>query len=137
MIASNAARMVRPEIQDVVDQDGGAVAHPAVRFDGLAERSHAPQPQIVSVQRHVQRPDRDRDVGEHLDAVGEPVRQRDAAGGDAEENRVEVDLGDVLDDLMRDPVDDPGDISIGENATGVVARRIGATFAVAAHTGRT
>ena len=53
-------------------------------------------------------------AAEDGDALGQPVCERDAAGRDAEQDGVEPGLGDVLDDLVRDPVDHAGDVGRGE-----------------------
>ena len=72
--------------------------------------------EVVAVERDVEGAVRDVDAGELPDLVGEPGGQRDAAGGDAEEDdarRVGTVKRGLLDDLVRDAGNGPTDVRRG------------------------
>jgi hypothetical protein len=57
---------------------------------------------VVAVEGDVQLPERDLRAGELLDALAQPLRERDAARVDADEGDLR-EVGVALDDLVRDP----------------------------------
>ena len=79
---------------------------------GLAERAGGVQPQVVAVERDVERADRHVDALEGVDPGGQPAGQRDAAGRDAEQHGAGG-AGGLLEDLVGDPVDDPVQVGPG------------------------
>jgi hypothetical protein len=70
--------------------------------------------QVIAVQRDVQRADRDVVAFEGLDPGGQPVCQRHAPGGDAEQHDVVRALG-LLQDLVGDSIHDAGQFNVGQD----------------------
>ena len=117
-------------VQDVVDQDHERAVDAALGNRGVLQRPRRLDVEVVAVERDVQRPVRNGDVGEFLDLLGEPRGQGDAAGGDAEEDdagRVgTVECG-LFDDLMGNAGDGPADVRGGHQFP-VGARRAQVTL---------
>ena len=94
-------------VQHVVDEHHERVVDTAGGHGARFERPVRPAPQVVAVERDVERTGGDLHTAELGDAFGEPVRERGAARRDAEQDDVAavgVQRG-LLDDLVRDPGD--------------------------------
>jgi hypothetical protein len=77
------------------------------------------QPQVVPVERDVERADRHVEALESVDAGGQPAGQGNTAGRDAEQDRAGR-SGGLLEDLVRYPVDHPVQVGGGKNSFTVV-----------------
>ena len=95
--------------QHVVDQDHQLAVDAASRLHRAAERPAGLGVQIIAVQGDVEAAEADGDATEAGDALGQPVRQRLAAGGDAQQDDVGAAAG-LFQDLVGDPVEHPGQI---------------------------
>ena len=110
---------VRPEIQHVVDEDHGLAVDPAAGNVGRCRGARGIAREVVAVHRDVERAD---GHGTRLDAFenrADPMREHDAASGDAEKhetgrNRV------GLEDLVRDPSQRSGDVSLLQHGACVI-----------------
>jgi hypothetical protein len=73
--------------------------------------------EIVAVERYVEVPDRHLDAGELGDVLSEPAGEKDAAGGNSDNDhsrRIGIVQSGLLDDLMRYARYGPSDISVVE-----------------------
>ena len=101
-------------VEDVVDEDDRAPVEREVELGGADERLRrerrlaAADGDVVAVEGDVDGAERGRVAGALLDQPGEPVRERDAAGLDADEGEL-VELRVALDDLVRDARQRPGE----------------------------
>ncbi|BCJ57195.1 hypothetical protein Jiend_06170 [Micromonospora endophytica] len=100
--------------EHVVDEDDPPAVDPPGRQLGGADRAGGVPAQVVAVERDVEHTDRHGDTFEGADPGGEAVRERGASGRDAEQYGVGRALG-LLQDLVRDPVDDALDIRVCQN----------------------
>ena len=102
-----------PGVQDVVDQDHDGVIDAANGQSGFLQRTRWMPAQVVPVQRDVQRSDGGGSTGERGQPLGEPAGQVDPPGGNAEQDDRAITV--AFQDLVRDPVDGPGDVGPAEN----------------------
>jgi hypothetical protein len=110
-------------VEHVVDQHDDLVVDAARRDVGVHRAAGGLAAQVVAVHGHVERTDRHGVALDLLDQRGEPVRQCDATGWDAKQDKVLRSLV-VLDDLVGDPLEDAGDIRGAHHGVGgVVGRR--------------
>ena len=116
-----------PGVQHVIDEHHGLGVDAVGGHPGTAEGPRRAQPQVIPVHRDVEGAVR------HLlalylgDPGGEPARQRDAAGRDAQEHDLLRSPG-PLDDLVCDPGQRPADFGLLEDRFG--SRRAGDSAAV-------
>src|SRR5262245_1139698 len=96
-----------PGIEDVVDADAGLALEGEVEAGRADERLRvqrrlaASYPDVVAIEGDVDRAEGDLRPGELLDQTAETVRERHAAGVDADQRDV-VEPGVALDDLVGD-----------------------------------
>src|SRR5919206_391088 len=97
-----------PRVEDVVDEDDGAALEREVELRGADDRLRverrlaAAHLDVVAVEGDVDRAERGRDAGALLDQPPQALRERHAAGVDADERDL-VEVGVPLDDLVGDP----------------------------------
>src|SRR5262249_40053479 len=105
-----------PEVDDGVERrpDGAAGVEDVVhQQDGLAgdrerdvgspqDRGPGLEPEVVAVERDVERPDRDLEPLDRLEPRGDPLSQRHAAGADPHQGQP-VGVPGALEDLVGDP----------------------------------
>ena len=109
----------RPAVeQHVVDEDDDLVVDAPAGHHGVLQGAGRPAAQVVAVHRDVQRADGH--VGAGLDAadpLGDALRQRDTAAGDAEQDQI---VGALLpfEDLVGDPGQRTSDVVRVEHAGG-------------------
>src|SRR5205823_8185527 len=81
---------------------------------GPADDRRAAQPEVVAIERDVQRPHGQRGAVDLGDAGGEPMREGDAAGAQADEREVRR-AAVLLEDLVRDAGEGPVERRFVEN----------------------
>ena len=98
-----------PGEEHVVDEDDGLAVDAARRDLGGQQRAGRLHPQVVAVHRDVERADRHVVPLDGGDPLGDPLGQRHAPAGDAEQDEV---LGALvaLEDLVGDAGEGPGDV---------------------------
>src|SRR6476469_6210454 len=95
-------------VEDVVDEDAGHPLEREVERGRAHERLWVPRRlaaadvDVVAVEGDVELPERDLRAGEFLDALAQPLCERDSARVDANEGDP-AEVGVALDDLVRDP----------------------------------
>ena len=127
--ASSAARTVRPEYSTSSTSTTIVPSMPAGGMAGAAERPGRPQPQVIAVHGDVERAGRHRVAFDLRHPLGQPGGQRNAPGGDAEQDHAGRAVG-ALQDLVRDPGQRPADLGRLQHRLAVAGRCPGLGAAV-------
>ena len=107
-------------IEHVVDEDHKTAVDAPGGYRGLLQRSGRLEVQVVPVQGDVEPAVGDGSAAEFVDFLGEPIRQRDTASRDTQQDdtrRVGTVQGGFLDDLVGDAGNGSTDVRIGHKFT--------------------